>query len=82
VHNFRHPIKPILKFVVIHILPLDYPKNVKSFLAKTYPTGLNQKKWLVLIRPSLAGFESTADTDCLHSQCGFLPGAKISVPCI
>jgi hypothetical protein len=24
-------------------------------------TGLKEKKWLVLIRPSLAGFESTAD---------------------
>jgi hypothetical protein len=34
---------------------------LKSPLAKTSPTGLKEKKWLVLIRPPLAGFESTAD---------------------
>jgi hypothetical protein len=50
------------KSVAIHIATTGSSENVKSFLAKTSPPGLNEKKWLVLIRPSLAGFESTADT--------------------
>jgi hypothetical protein len=31
-------------------------------LAKKPPTGLNEERWLVLMRPSLAGFDSTFDS--------------------
>jgi hypothetical protein len=43
-------------------LPPDLPRSLESPLAKTSPTGLKGKKWLVLFRAPLAGFESTADT--------------------
>jgi hypothetical protein len=38
------------------------PASFQEKKNKTTPIGLKEKKWLVLIRPPLAGFESTAGT--------------------
>ena len=48
----EEPIEKILtRFIARILIP---------FLAKKPLTGLNEKRWLVLIRPSPAGFGSTA----------------------
>jgi hypothetical protein len=40
----------------------DQPNNPQSFLTKAPSIDLKEEKWLVLIRPLLAGFDSTADS--------------------
>jgi hypothetical protein len=57
-----------LKSVESNSLPPDRAKNLKSPSCQNISDRFKGKEWLVLIRPPLAGFDSTADS----TQIGYL----------